>query len=528
MKSLSTAACLVAALSASASAQVVFDQVAVIDVTALSAWEPGGGFFDPATPVNPDIYIGSVATVALDGDRLFVGGFDNTGSNSNTTLATAGIIEVTNATTATGIAGGTYGDRFAETVGTVFRGFNDISVQGDTVLAAFDLTGRQSPDSDPRPSFSMWDVSAAAAVAIGDGSNEGVARGVDFDPGYNGAGPDRAAWLAPGSGLTLGVGTHDLATGDVIDALADGVMIVGNGDPVQNPDGFETNRDMEFGANGDVYVRHNNYLDRAVRASDGTIASVNRIDLGVTQGDFVVGQNVAYVAVDNDVDVSNDVILYNDRPESGATGDFTSVVQAVTPDGVAADVTFNWLPDPDNEGGTFEPLSTFAWYDFDFDADTGLLAVLQPTAGVIHMFQIAGDDPGLVGDFNDDGVVNDADIDLLAAAVRTGSSDLLYDLDESGVVDGDDFDVMIGDVLGTLFGDANLDKTVNLLDLSALASNFEATAGWAGGNFNTDTSVDLLDLSVLASNFDQSAPSVPEPVLATLFGLGALAVGRRR
>ncbi|QDU71531.1 PEP-CTERM sorting domain-containing protein [Mucisphaera calidilacus] len=135
---------------------------------------------------------------------------------------------------------------------------------------------------------------------------------------------------------------------------------------------------------------------------------------------------------------------------------------------------------------------------------------------------------GLEGDFNNDGVVDDADIDIIAAAIGGGSSDLKYDLDSSGTVDAADLDAMITDVIGTLFGDANLDQTVDLLDLSALASNFEGTAGWAGGNFNTDTSVDLLDLSTLASNFNQSAPTVPEPTALVMLTIGAATIARRR
>ncbi|QDU71526.1 dockerin type I domain-containing protein [Mucisphaera calidilacus] len=144
------------------------------------------------------------------------------------------------------------------------------------------------------------------------------------------------------------------------------------------------------------------------------------------------------------------------------------------------------------------------------------------------LIEALASDPGLPGDFNNDGVVDALDIDLLTGAVRDSSSEPQYDLDENGTVDAADLDAMITDVIGTLFGDANLDQTVDLLDLSALASNFEGTAGWAGGNFNTDTSVDLLDLSTLASNFNQSAPTVPEPTGLILMGIGASLAARRR
>ncbi|MEQ9454489.1 MAG: hypothetical protein RLN76_07840, partial [Phycisphaeraceae bacterium] len=131
---------------------------------------------------------------------------------------------------------------------------------------------------------------------------------------------------------------------------------------------------------------------------------------------------------------------------------------------------------------------------------------------------------GLTGDFNGDTVIDADDIDQLTAAIRAGSTDLVFDLDGSTVVDSGDLDAMISSVLGTFPGDSNLDQSVDLVDLSALASSFGTNTGWAGGNFNADTQVDLVDLSLLATNFGSSA-AVPEPgvaTLLTLIGLGLL------
>ena len=46
-----------------------------------------------------------------------------------------------------------------------------------------------------------------------------------------------------------------------------------------------------------------------------------------------------------------------------------------------------------------------------------------------------------------------------------------------------------------VFGDANLDGTVNLLDLTALANHWKQTGYWAQGDFNYDGTVNLLDLT---------------------------------
>lgn len=55
----------------------------------------------------------------------------------------------------------------------------------------------------------------------------------------------------------------------------------------------------------------------------------------------------------------------------------------------------------------------------------------------------------------------------------------------------------------TLYGDANLDRTVNLADFNRLAANFgtESGARWSQGDFNFDGAVNLTDFNVLAANF---------------------------
>ncbi|MBJ43498.1 MAG: hypothetical protein CMJ80_09525 [Planctomycetaceae bacterium] len=94
------------------------------------------------------------------------------------------------------------------------------------------------------------------------------------------------------------------------------------------------------------------------------------------------------------------------------------------------------------------------------------------------------------GDFNDDGVINDKDIDLLCAAIRTSPDDLRFDLTRDDVVNKDDYDYMIKEILGTTPGDANLDKIMNSEDLVQVftVGKYETKqpAGWAEGDWNCD------------------------------------------
>ncbi|QDU70517.1 endo-1,4-beta-xylanase [Mucisphaera calidilacus] len=78
-------------------------------------------------------------------------------------------------------------------------------------------------------------------------------------------------------------------------------------------------------------------------------------------------------------------------------------------------------------------------------------------------------------------------------------------------------------------GDINLDHSVDLLDLSILASRFGDTLTQPEFvDINHDLSIDLLDLSILAANFGRSHQGViPEPSIALAIALPVLIMGRR-
>jgi hypothetical protein len=95
----------------------------------------------------------------------------------------------------------------------------------------------------------------------------------------------------------------------------------------------------------------------------------------------------------------------------------------------------------------------------------------------------------------------------------------------------------------TRYGDANLDRAVDLFDFNRLAANFGGSGKvWSQGDFNYDGLVDLLDFNLLAANFGLSASgevspqdwsalaaAVPEPTLVTVpFAAAILLCSRKR
>ncbi|MDG2383827.1 MAG: lamin tail domain-containing protein [Pirellulaceae bacterium] len=107
----------------------------------------------------------------------------------------------------------------------------------------------------------------------------------------------------------------------------------------------------------------------------------------------------------------------------------------------------------------------------------------------------------LRGDFDGNGIVNQADINLLFEAMRvTEIPDLVYDLTNDGLVNELDRDEMVKNVLHTDYGDTDLNQVFNSGDLVIVfaAGKYEdqlpLNAGWGEGDWNGDGDFDSSDL----------------------------------
>jgi hypothetical protein len=139
---------------------------------------------------------------------------------------------------------------------------------------------------------------------------------------------------------------------------------------------------------------------------------------------------------------------------------------------------------------------------------------------------VTASSPSLIdGDFNDDGLYDCVDVNLLVDAVAHGGSVALYDLSGDGALslaDVDAWRMEAGEVnlgVGRVYkvGDANLDSVVDGADFNLWNSNkFTALAAWCGGDFNADGFVDGGDFNLWNANKFTSADggrSVEQPAI---------------
>lgn len=145
------------------------------------------------------------------------------------------------------------------------------------------------------------------------------------------------------------------------------------------------------------------------------------------------------------------------------------------------------------------------------------------------------------GDFNGDDVLDAVDINLLSERMGP-TTHIRMDFDRDNRVTVEDHRHLVQDLIGTTYGDANLDLIFDSTDLVLIsqAGKYETGqyAGWQEGDFNADRlfASDDLTLALQTGAYEVSSPQepfpVPEPSTAAIavgmmFG-GAIQKSRRR
>ena len=115
------------------------------------------------------------------------------------------------------------------------------------------------------------------------------------------------------------------------------------------------------------------------------------------------------------------------------------------------------------------------------------------------------------GDYNNDGLVDAADIDILVTAARMPAAAVYMDLDGSFSVTQGDVTALLQTIVGARYGDANLDGVVDGSDFNIWNDNkFQScNKSWAQGDWNGDGAVDGSDLNIWNINKFKSADPIP-------------------
>lgn len=102
-------------------------------------------------------------------------------------------------------------------------------------------------------------------------------------------------------------------------------------------------------------------------------------------------------------------------------------------------------------------------------------------------------------------------IDNTYAAIRAGGTDLNFDFNRSGTVDRQDVDDVVHNLMGTEYGDADLNGIVDQTDYGIWYNHYGMPGGWTEGNWQADSTsinVDQDDFAAWYNHYSYTAPPV--------------------
>lgn len=176
-----------------------------------------------------------------------------------------------------------------------------------------------------------------------------------------------------------------------------------------------------------------------------------------------------------------------------------------------------WIDDPSTNHGILIADRGDLNESVSFDSKEAADEDVRPALSMLLAPFVA---PLVPGDFTLDDEVTTDDVSILCGAIRTGATNSIFDLDNSGgAADLGDMNAVLGS-LATVPGDSNLDGRVDSIDLNAVGINWLADTGdigWTNGDFTCDGRVNALDLNEVGINWQFGVPApanIPRAPLA--------------
>ncbi len=367
------------------------------------------------------------------------------------------------------------------------------------------------------------------------------------------AGLDAVASLSTidSTGTTRGLDEDPEADPSTNDGDHDFIKVDGDGNLIIGESGFfDATPGGENGAGGNpsaepTFIRLN--IDEYQAGNVNTTTGDVWDDVGDNNGVAGFGDEGSDTADDN---------LAGPLQIEGPNGSFDNPFSGGTGLGVDDDTNVT-----DGRFATYDPGTNYLYL---FDIDSGSAPNVQADVYVLDLStgEIVYEEQNAVnhfmiehgirsftrGDTDYNGLVNGDDIDFVFAQFTgTALAQEQFDLTGDLSVSSADVDELVEDILGTEYGDANLDGSVDLLDFGVWRASFlggSGDLGWADGSFNGDLAVDLVDfgiwrasflgtggspaLAALATEEAFALATVPEPASLALLGMGGLLAMRRR